>query len=70
MKRIIFIAALLIAAAMGARAQEKDNLKIIDFDYERHISGYDAYHWKFDGSSELEMLRELIEQTANYLKWK
>lgn len=40
------------------------------FYYERRISGYDAYHWKFDGSSELEMLRELIEQTANYLKWK
>lgn len=40
------------------------------FNYERHISGYDAYHWKFDGSSELEMLRELIGQTANYLKWE
>ena len=38
------------------------------FNYERHISGYDAYHWKFDGSSELEMFRELIEKTANYLK--
>lgn len=38
------------------------------FNYERHINGYDAYHWNFDGSSELNMLRELIEQTANYLK--
>ena len=38
------------------------------FNYERNISGYNAYHWKFDGSSELEMLRELRAKTEKYLK--
>ena len=38
------------------------------FNYERHISGYDAYHWNFDGNSELEMLRELRVKTEKYLK--
>lgn len=38
------------------------------FNYEKHISGYDAYHWNFDGSSELEMLRELLYETEKYLK--
>ena len=38
------------------------------FNYERRISGYDAYHWKFDGSSQLEMLRELKYTTEKYLR--
>lgn len=37
MKRIIFIAALLIAAATGARAQEDDNLRVVDFDYRKYF---------------------------------
>lgn len=50
MKRIIFIAALLIAAATGARAQEKDNLKIIDFDYRRYFDiDYFLYDINQDG---------------------
>lgn len=47
MKRIIIIAALLIAAATGARAQEKDNLKIIDFDYKRYFD-IDAFWYDAD----------------------
>lgn len=38
------------------------------FNYERRISGNDAYHWKFDGSSKLEMLRELKYTTEKYLR--
>lgn len=38
------------------------------FYYERRISGYDAYHWKFDGSYELEMLKDLKNRTEKYLK--
>lgn len=47
MKRIIIIAALFIAAATGARAQEKDNLKIIDFDY-RRMFDIDAFWYDAD----------------------
>lgn len=47
MKRIIIIAALLIAAATGARAQENDNLKIIDFDY-RRMFDIDAFWYDAD----------------------
>ena len=50
MKRIIIIVALLIAAATGARAQEKDNLKIIDFDYRRYFDiDYFLYDINQDG---------------------
>lgn len=38
MKRIIFIAAFLIAAFTGASAQENDNLTVIDFDYKRYFN--------------------------------
>lgn len=38
------------------------------FNYRKPISGYVVYHWKFDGSSELEMLRELRVKTEKYLK--
>lgn len=38
------------------------------FNYKKRISGYDAYHWVWDGSSELEMLRELKYSTEKYLK--
>lgn len=47
MKRIIFIAALFIVAATGARAQENDNLKIIDFDY-RRMFDIDAFWYDVD----------------------
>lgn len=50
MKRIIFIAALFIVAATGARAQENDNLKIIDFDYKRYFDiDYFLYDINQDG---------------------
>ena len=50
MKRIIIIAALFIAAATGARAQENDNLKVIDFDYRRYFDiDYFLYDINQDG---------------------
>ena len=36
------------------------------FSHEEQIDGYRAYHWKFDGSSELEVLRELLDKVAPY----
>ena len=38
------------------------------FNYERKINGYDAYHWNYDGSSELNMLLELRNKVGMYLK--
>lgn len=38
------------------------------FSYKRNINGYDSYHWSYDGSSELSMLKELKNATAKYLK--
>ena len=38
------------------------------FNYERGINGYDAYHWNYNGSSELSMLEELKMKTMKYLK--
>lgn len=38
------------------------------FNYERRIGGYEAYHWNYDGSSKLEILRELKDRTEKYLK--
>lgn len=38
------------------------------FSYNRDINGYDAYHWNYDGSSELSMLEELKMATIRYLK--
>lgn len=32
------------------------------------INGYDAYHWRSDGTSELDMLRTLRRRTEQYLK--
>lgn len=47
MKRIIIIAALFIAAATGARAQEDDNFRVIDFDYKRMFN-IDVYWYDAD----------------------
>ena len=38
------------------------------FNYERKINGYDAYHWNYNGSSKLNMLRELQNKVRMYLK--
>ena len=38
------------------------------FKYERDISSHEAYHWNYDGSSELNMLHELKSATIKYLK--
>lgn len=38
------------------------------FKHERDINGYDAYHWNYNGSSELSMLQELKSATIKYLK--
>lgn len=38
------------------------------FNYKRHINGYESYHWNHDGSSELNMLKELKSSTFKYLK--
>ena len=40
------------------------------FNYERKINGYDAYHWNYNGSSELSMLQELLDKVRPYLKIK
>lgn len=38
------------------------------FNYKRDINGYDAYHWNYNGTSELSMLQELKSATIKYLK--
>lgn len=38
------------------------------FKYKRDINGYEAYHWNYNGTSELNMLQELKNRTEQYLK--
>lgn len=38
------------------------------FSYTHELNSYDAYHWNFDGTSELNMLRTLKYKTERYLK--
>lgn len=38
------------------------------FKYQRDINGYEAYHWNYNGMSELNMLQELKNRTEQYLK--
>lgn len=38
------------------------------FNYKHDINGYDAYHWNYNGTSELSMLQELKNATIKYLK--
>lgn len=38
------------------------------FSYNRDINSYDAYHWNYNGISELSILQELKMATIGYLK--
>lgn len=40
------------------------------FNHGREINGYDAYHWNYNGSSELMILQELLDKVRPYLKIK
>lgn len=40
------------------------------FNYKREINGYDAYHWNYNGSSEISMLQELLNKVMPYLRIK